>query len=77
MGFCMGPAWQVPVGNASPALGRRGFALYVTCMNKPKQDEPIPFPPDSEKPEPVKEPAPKPEPTRFGDWEMNGRCIDF
>jgi len=21
--------------------------------------------------------APGPEPTRFGDWEKNGRCIDF
>jgi hypothetical protein len=31
----------------------------------------------------VKGPAPEiggregPEPTRFGDWEKNGRCIDF
>jgi shikimate dehydrogenase len=21
--------------------------------------------------------APGPDPTRFGDWEKNGRCIDF
>ena len=21
--------------------------------------------------------APKPDPTRYGDWEKNGRCIDF
>ncbi|MAO54751.1 MAG: DUF1674 domain-containing protein [Rhodospirillaceae bacterium] len=21
--------------------------------------------------------APRPDPTRFGDWEKNGRCIDF
>jgi hypothetical protein len=21
--------------------------------------------------------APHPDPTRFGDWEKNGRCIDF
>ena len=40
-------------------------------------------------PEPVLQPAPKPEPaieiggrdgpepTRYGDWEKNGRCIDF
>ncbi len=33
---------------------------------------------------PVKPPLPReiggrdgPEPTRFGDWEKNGRCIDF
>ncbi|MEC8960986.1 MAG: DUF1674 domain-containing protein [Pseudomonadota bacterium] len=21
--------------------------------------------------------TPHPDPTRFGDWEQNGRCIDF
>jgi hypothetical protein len=21
--------------------------------------------------------APRPDPTRYGDWEKNGRCIDF
>lgn len=21
--------------------------------------------------------SPKPDPTRYGDWEKNGRCIDF
>jgi hypothetical protein len=47
-------------------------------------------PATQEKPEPTsataKEPQPKPkeiggpkgpEPTRYGDWERNGRCIDF
>jgi hypothetical protein len=42
-------------------------------------------PPAPEKPEaPPEPPAPReiggpkgPEPTRFGDWEKNGRCIDF
>jgi hypothetical protein len=31
------------------------------------------------KPEKVKEVGGRdgPEPTRFGDWEKNGRCIDF
>jgi len=29
-------------------------------------------------PEPSPTPAkPRPDPTRYGDWEMNGRCIDF
>ncbi len=35
--------------------------------------------PDSDEDEPVKEfggPKGK-EPTRYGDWEKNGRCIDF
>ena len=36
------------------------------------------------RPQPSKLPLPKeingpkgPEPTRYGDWEKNGRCIDF
>lgn len=23
------------------------------------------------------EPKPRPDPTRYGDWEKDGRCIDF
>ncbi len=43
-------------------------------------------PPERETVETPAEPAPKPkeiggrkgpDPTRFGDWEKNGRCIDF
>ena len=44
-------------------------------------------PPDLEKPIEITETEPSvvteiggpkgPEPTRFGDWEKNGRCIDF
>lgn len=39
--------------------------------------------PDATAPDTQKSPAPEiggregPEPTRFGDWEKNGRCIDF
>lgn len=39
--------------------------------------------PDSAAPAPHPETPPEiggregPEPTRFGDWEKNGRCIDF
>lgn len=38
---------------------------------------------DESKPETVADPAVEiggrggPEPTRYGDWEKNGRCIDF
>lgn len=34
---------------------------------------------DSESPRPIQEVGgyKGPEPTRFGDWEKNGRCIDF
>lgn len=31
----------------------------------------------SETSESADEPKPDVEPTRFGDWEKNGRCIDF
>ena len=33
-------------------------------------------PPDQSKPEEIGGPK-GPEPTRYGDWEKNGRCIDF
>lgn len=46
-------------------------------MEEKKKENEVPLPPAEPKPEPVKEPGPKPDPTRFGDWEMNGRCIDF
>lgn len=26
---------------------------------------------------PASKPLPHPEPTRFGDWEIHGKCIDF
>jgi hypothetical protein len=40
---------------------------------------PEPAPPAVSKPEPVAETGGRdgPEPTRYGDWEKNGRCIDF
>lgn len=28
-------------------------------------------------PEPLPAQRPAPDPTRYGDWEKNGRCIDF
>jgi hypothetical protein len=47
------------------------------------QTPPIPEP-DPETPKPQPAPAQKeiggrdgPEPTRYGDWEKNGRCVDF
>lgn len=47
------------------------------------QTPPIPEP-DPETPKPQPAPVQKeiggrdgPEPTRYGDWEKNGRCVDF
>lgn len=35
------------------------------------------FEPDSEHPREIGGRKHGPEPTRYGDWEKNGRCIDF
>jgi hypothetical protein len=32
---------------------------------------------NSEPAGPDGKPAPRPDPTRYGDWEKDGRCIDF
>jgi len=48
-------------------------------------EKPAAPPPDQSKQEPAAKPetpreigGPKgPEPTRYGDWEVNGRCSDF
>ncbi len=55
---------------------------YLACMSEPPKTEP---PIDQDKPKsPVMPVMPKeiggpkgPEPTRYGDWEVNGRCTDF
>lgn len=33
--------------------------------------------PSSETGKPEEDKPPRPDPTRYGDWEKNGRCIDF
>jgi len=41
----------------------------------------VPVPPTTPAPAPEQQPEfggrDGPEPTRYGDWEKNGRCIDF
>jgi len=55
----------------------------VTPMfDKPIQIEPPEPPPEAEQKVPAAAPREVggrdgPEPTRFGDWELRGRCIDF
>lgn len=54
-------------------------------MSEPKQpQEPETPPPTPEEKPPIEEPGPAPapeklrlEPTRYGDWELNGKCVDF
>ena len=44
----------------------------------PKPDSECVKPAENAKaPAPAGEEANKADPTRFGDWEINGRCIDF
>jgi hypothetical protein len=44
----------------------------------PKADPAVPPKPAAPPPTVVEIGGPKgPEPTRYGDWEINGRCIDF
>ena len=52
--------------NETPATGTRGEPLPGTPV------------PESKSQQPKEIGGPKgPEPTRYGDWEKNGRCIDF
>jgi hypothetical protein len=53
-------------------------------MNATQEKQPDQPPTDATPPAPTPAPAPReiggrdgPEPTRYGDWEKNGRCIDF
>lgn len=57
---------------------------HIPVMDDPKT-EPLPGATPAADPAPAKKPAKAsefggpegPEPTRFGDWERNGRCVDF
>ena len=64
------------------------LAEFAAVPNDPTAVNPAASPPDVRAPAEVPTPAklppvqehggPKgPEPTRFGDWERNGRCVDF
>ena len=44
----------------------------------PNADPPVPPAPPAKDERPVEIGGRKgPDPTRYGDWELNGRCIDF
>jgi len=53
----------------------------VLCMAEPAKEAPqtAATKTPAKKPAPPKEIGgpPGPEPTRYGDWEKDGRCIDF
>ncbi|HEX7111766.1 MAG TPA: DUF1674 domain-containing protein [Mizugakiibacter sp.] len=43
---------------------------------RPAQAEPPSAPVPAAAPD-AEQSRPRPDPTRYGDWEKNGRCIDF
>ena len=56
----------------------------LVAMNATQEKQPDQPPSDSTTAAPTPAPKPReiggrdgPEPTRYGDWEKNGRCIDF
>ncbi len=53
--------------------------LSTSQPDAESKDDHISDRPEKNGPAPVRETGgpPGPEPTRFGDWEKNGRCIDF
>jgi hypothetical protein len=62
------------------------FAVVPNAQSvNPAAKTPIDVRAPAEVPTPASQPAetveiggpPGPEPTRFGDWERNGRCVDF
>jgi hypothetical protein len=57
---------------------------YIAGMTRQRSDATEPSLPAPDKPADQKPPSPReiggpkgPEPTRYGDWEIGGRCIDF
>jgi hypothetical protein len=58
------------------------FLKFMEALPKPKDSAPpatppaAPHPESPHRPKEIGGPA-GPEPTRYGDWEKNGRCIDF
>jgi len=77
-----------PLGSRSaPGLAKGCLSPYLRIMStekssppeKPAAGAPV-AEPDVQKPgaKPAEHGGPPgPEPTRYGDWEKNGRCIDF
>lgn len=73
-----GPQWQ---------LHQTCCSRPKTVMTKKNENSPLPHPPangNDALPQPQASPVTKEvngpkglDPTRYGDWERNGRCIDF
>jgi hypothetical protein len=60
------PAWSASRTGSKAAAGRKAGDTAGRAVVKN----------EGEKPEEIGGPG-GPEPTRYGDWEINGRCVDF
>ena len=55
-----------------------GQTTSETPQETPEDPSPVPLPGTTAPPRPREVGGrPGPEPTRYGDWEKDGRCIDF
>ncbi|MGH7187548.1 MAG: DUF1674 domain-containing protein [Pseudomonadota bacterium] len=72
-----------PISRSVPGLAAKPVRAYQLAMadetkipaERPEAAKPAVPGPDAK---PAEHSGPKgPEPTRYGDWEKNGRCIDF
>ena len=55
-----------------------GQTTSETLQETPEDPSPVPLPGTTAPPRPREVGGrPGPEPTRYGDWEKDGRCIDF
>ncbi|MSO75668.1 MAG: DUF1674 domain-containing protein [Alphaproteobacteria bacterium] len=62
------------------ASGQPGAFVEHRPASKPAPGVVPPAGPAAESPKPgaaKPDAGPRPDPTRYGDWEVNGRCIDF
>lgn len=56
--------------------GVKDPAIIGDSNAAPEQDQPVEPVPEPERPREIGGRG-GPDPTRYGDWEKNGRCIDF
>jgi len=78
-----GPGGSAGCPATVQVLGLQGvFKTIMHDPNVPEDRPPAASPGPTGRPEPGERPKEHggragPEPTRYGDWEKNGRCIDF
>jgi hypothetical protein len=68
---------QIKIGGGPQGPYLRGMSEATKATKAaPKPETPSPAGPGAARPKEIGGP-PGPEPTRYGEWERNGRCVDF